>query len=220
MNRVGVVVAVVVAAVLLILGVVVAADDSDDAGSAAAAHLTDMQTSAATLRAGGEAMQRHGQQMLDDGRATGDQDLIRLGEHWLADGRQLVQRGEWLAMTPTHPGSLLVSPTELRASGSWAELTRRTREMVHDPSGAREIDIEALRLNGAAMQAEGRLMTEHGRQMADEVALLVALHGLDAAAADELRASTAAMERTGAGLEANGNAMVDYADQIARSIGK
>lgn len=217
MNRTIVAAAVVVAFALVIFGVVIAASDD---GNELEAHLTDMQSSVAALEGAGVAMERHALQMLADGQAASDPELIGHGEHWLADGQALVQRAEWLAMSPTSPGSLIASPYELSRDSSWAELSRRTQQMLHDPSGARGIDIVALRLNGAAMQAEGRLMVEHSHQMADEITLMVALHGLDGSAADELRATTAAMVSVGEHLEQNGTAMIAYADRIARTLGR
>jgi hypothetical protein len=217
MHRAIVAAAVIVAFALVISGVLIAASDD---GIEFEAHLTDMQSSAAALAAAGAAMERHALPMLADGRAAGDPELIRHGEHWLADGQALVQRAEWLVMSPTSPGSLIASPADLGRDGSWAELNRRTQQMLHDPSKARGIDIVALRLNGAAMQAEGRLMAEHGRQMTEEITLMVALHGLDGVAADELRATTVAMVSVGEHLEQNGKAMIDYADRIARTLGR
>jgi hypothetical protein len=217
MNRAIVAAAVVLAFVLVIFAAVIAATDD---GSEFDAHLTDMQPGAAALEQAGTAMKRHAVQMLANGRAAGDPELTGHGEHWLADGQALVQRAEWLAMRPTSPGNLIASPAELSRDGSWAELNRRTQQMLHGPSRARGIDIVALRLNGAAMQAEGRLMVEHGQLMTDEIALMLELHGLEGMAADELNAVTASIMSMGEQFEQNGAVMIAYADRIARTLGR
>jgi len=184
-----------------------------------APRLVSMAESGQAMQRAGALMHGHGQAMLAEGQRTGDQDLIARGEHWLRDGGVLVQGGRWMAMNPTAPGSLVSSPSELAAQGSWGELTRTTHEMLHDPSRAREIDLEALRWNGLAMRGQGRNIIEHGRLMAEEVELMIPQHGLDGQAANDLRQAAATMQRVGGYLEQNGQAMIDYADRLRRSLG-
>lgn len=182
-------------------------------------HLVSMAESASALAAGGRAMVIHGQAMLAEGQRTGDQDLLAHGEHWVRDGQTLSQRAQWLTMDPLAPGSLVTSPAELSQQGSWGELTQTAAAMLHDPSRARAADLEALRWNGLAMQAEGRMMAEHGRLMVEEAELMVARHQLDGPAAGDLRQAAQTLREVGAHLQANGQAMVDYADRLRCSLG-
>jgi hypothetical protein len=182
-------------------------------------HLASMQESASALAAGGSTMVAHGQAMLAEGQRTGDQDLVAHGEHWVRDGQALSQRARWLAMDPLAPSGLVTSPAELSQQGSWGELTQTAAAMLHDPSRARAVDLEALRWNGLAMQAEGRMMAEHGQLMVEEAELMVARHGLAGQVAADLRQAAQAMREVGAHLQGNGQAMIDYADRLRRSMG-
>jgi hypothetical protein len=127
--------------------------------------------------------------------------------------------GQWLAMDPLAPSSLITSPGELSEQKSWGELPRTAAAMLHDPSQAREIDLEALRWNGLAMRAEGQIMVDHGRLMAEEIELMVAWHGLSGQTSAELREAVQAMQVTGGHLTGNGQAMIDYADRLRQSLG-
>lgn len=182
-------------------------------------HLISMQESAKALERAGQVMQTHGQAMLAEGQRTGDQELVAHGEHWLRDGQTLSQRAEWLAMNPLAPSSLVTPPGELSKQGSWGELTRTAAAMLHDPSRARAVDLEALRWNGLAMQAEGRMMAEHGQIMAEEAEVMVVRHRLDGQAAADLRQAAQTLRGVGSHLEGNGQAMIDYADRLRRSLG-
>ncbi len=182
-------------------------------------HLVSMEQSARALQQAGGVMQGHGQTMLVMGEATGDQDLIAHGEHWLRDGRELVQRGQWLAMDPIAPSSLVTSPAELSAQEAWGSLTQTAQAMLHDPSRAREIDLQALRWNGLAMRAEGQTMAEHGRVMSEEIDIMVARHSLDGQAATDLRQAARTMQEVGGNLAQNGQSMIDYADRLRQSMG-
>ena len=187
--------------------------------AAEAPRLVSMSQSAQAMQQAGNVMQSHAQDMLADGQRAGDQDLITRGEHWLSDGQSLVRGGQWMGMNPTAPGSLIASPSELGAQGSWGELTRTAQAMLHDPTRAREVDLEALRWNGLAMRAEGRNMLDHGRNMADEVEIMIARHGLDGQAAADLRQAAATTRQVGGYLEQNGQSMIDYADRLRQSMG-
>ena len=184
-----------------------------------APRIVSMAESAQAMQQAGSTMQAHAQAMLAVGQRNGDQDLIARGERWLNDSQALARGGQWMAMNPTVPGSLVSSPSELGAQGSWGELTRTAQQMVHDSSRAREVDLEALRWNGLAMRAEGRNMLDHGRNMADEVEIMIARDQLDDQAAADLRQSAATVRQVGGYLEQNGQSMIDYADRLRRSLG-
>jgi hypothetical protein len=92
--------------------------------------------------------------------------------------------------------------------------------MLHDPSTARTIDIEALRWNGLSMQSEGQNMTDHGKLMLEEVEIMVERHGLTPQAASDLRKAAQTMRDIGGSLAQNGQRMVDYADQMRRMVGR
>ncbi len=185
-----------------------------------APRLVSMAEGAQALARASDTWRVHAQAMLREGQRTGDQDSIARGEHWLRDSQDLEQRSRWLAMNPTAPGSLLASPSELATQGNWGELTRTAQAMLHDPEGARSaVDLEALRWNGLAMRAEGRLMSEHGRIMAEEAEIMVERHGLEDQAADDLRQAAMSLQQVGGYLERNGQAMIDYADRLRRSLG-
>jgi len=69
------------------------------------------------------------------------------------------------------------------------------------------------------MQAEGRMMAEHGQLMVEEAELMVARHQLDGPAAADLRQAAQTLREVGGHLEGNGRAMIDYADRLRRSLG-
>jgi hypothetical protein len=177
-----------------------------------------MAESARAMQRAGETMQAHGQAMADEAARTGDRDLAARGEHWRRDGQALLQGAGWMAMNPTAAGSLAASPAELATQGSLGALNQGAQAMLHDPRGAREVDLEALRWNGLSMRAEGQNMAEHGRLMVDDVDLVVARHDLAGQTAADLRGAALTMQEVGARLQRNGQAMVDYADQLRRSM--
>jgi hypothetical protein len=217
MRRISIGLAITVAVALVILGV--ATRMARPTIATDAPRLVSMAESAQAMQQAGNVMQSHAQAMLDEGQRTGDQYLVARGEHWLSDGQAMVRGGQWMAMNPTAPGSLVSSPSELSAQGSWGELTRTAQQMLHDPSRAREIDLSALMWNGQAMRAEGRNMLDHGRIMAEEAEVMIARHGVDGQAATDLRQSAATLRQVGGYLEQNGQSMIDYADRLRRSLG-
>ena len=208
--RLGIILALVVALGLVGFGAFAAARRW---GTPEAPHFVTMAESAQTMQRAGEAMQVHGQVMLVDGRRLGDPELIAHGEHWTRDSQALLQNARWMAANPT---STIVPPAGLAAQGSWGELNRTAQAMLHDPRGARQVDMEALRWTGLAMRGEGQNMVEHGRVMSEETELMVARHGLAGASAEELRQAASAMVAIGALLRENGQSMVDYADRLHR----
>lgn len=215
MNKVSIGLAIAVALLLVSYSVV---------GRAAAPapeppHLVSMAESGRTMQQAGDAMQAHARAMVDEGRRTGDGALVAYGERWLRDGQDMVRRGQAMEEDPTAPGSLHATRGDLEAQASWDALNRTAQAMLHDPGKARVSDLEALRWSGLAMRSEGENMAEHGQLMADEVALMVAQHKLGEAAAAELRQAAETLRAVGAHLQQNGQAMVDYADQLRRSMG-
>ena len=217
MRKLSVGLAVAVALALVVFSVV--ARSAQPTSAAEAPRLVSMAQSSQAMQEAGATMQSHAQAMLAEGQRTGDQDLIAHGEHWLTDGQALVRGGQWMGMNPTAPGSLIASPSELGTQGSWGELTRNAQQMLHDPSRAREVDLEALRWNGLAMRAEGRNMVDHGRNMAEEVDVMIARHGLEGQSAADLRQAASTVQQVGGYLEQNGQSMIDYADRLRRSMG-
>ena len=217
MRKLSIGLAIAVALALVIFSVVARA--ARPTSAAEAPRLVSMAESAQAMQQAGNVMQSHAQAMLAEGQRTGDQDLIAHAEHWLNDGQALVRGGQWMGMNPTAPGSLVYSPSELSAQGSWGELTRTAQAMLHDPSRAREIDLSALVWNGQAMRAEGRNMLEHGRIMAEEAEIMIARHGVDGQAAADLRQAAVTVRQVGGYLEQNGQSMIDYADRLRRSMG-
>ena len=181
--------------------------------------LVSMTESGQAMQRAGETMQAHAQAMLTEGQRAGDQELLDHGNRWLGDGQALVRGGQWMGMNPTSPASQASSPSELAAQGNWGELTRTAQAMLHDPSQARSVDLEALRWNGLAMRSEGRNVGEHGRVMAEQVEVMVARHGLEGQAVTDLRQTAAEMQQVGGFLEQNGEEMVDYAGRLRRSLG-
>jgi hypothetical protein len=216
MSKVGIGLAVVFAVVLVAFGVVArSARPSVDDGP----HLISMTESAGALQQAGAVMQTHGQTMWEDGQRLNDPDLVARGEHWRADGQTLSQRGQWLSMHPLAPSSLVVSPAELSAQGAWGDLPRTAETMLHDPSRARELDLEALRWNGLAMRAEGQAMAEHGRIMDEDLSVMVSRHPVAEPTTANLRQAAEAMRDAGGYLSANGQEMIDYADRLRQSMG-
>ncbi|GIW07461.1 MAG: hypothetical protein KatS3mg060_2266 [Dehalococcoidia bacterium] len=91
--------------------------------------------------------------------------------------------------------------------------------MLHDPSRARGVDLEALRWNGLAMRAEGQNMADHGRVMVEEAEVMVTRHQLQGQAAADLLQAAQTMREVGGHLTGNGQAMIDYAERLRRSLG-
>lgn len=180
-------------------------------------HLISMQASGQAMQRAGEVMQRHGQAMVDEGQQKGDPDLIAHGEHWLRDGRTLVQQGQWMTMNPLVPGSL--APDAQMDAYNRSAVERAVRAMSQDPRRARSIDVEALRWAGLSMRGEGQNMVEHARVMAEEVERMIQWHGLPPQAAAELRQAVETLLRTGNDLSQNAQAMLDYVDRLRRGMG-
>jgi hypothetical protein len=128
--------------------------------------------------------------------ATGDPALVALGELWLADARVLRARAAWLVSTATSDA------------------------MVHDPARAHELNLDNLRANGKAMAAEGRSLSELGRELAARVEELSRHGTIAGAVAGDLTARAAALLAAGERLERDGERMQDYAKDLLRSLGR
>lgn len=182
-------------------------------------HLITMDASGQAMQQAGTAIQTHARAMLDQGQRAGDQTLIDYGQRWLQDGQDMVRRGQWMVANPTAPSSLHATQAELAQQGNWAEVNRAAQAMLHDPSKARGVDLEALRWNGLSMQSEGADMADHAQLMEDQVALMLAQHKVDDPAAAALRAAAATLRQTGEHLQQNGQVMVAYADRLRANLG-
>lgn len=216
-GRLGIGLALLTALVLVVFGVAAWASRESPGSSIDKPQIVSMADSARAMQQAGTAMQAHGQAMLDEGRSNNDLDLVAHGEHWMRDGAALIQGGGWMAMNPTAPGSL-VAPSEISAADR-SQLDRQVQAMIHDPSKASRVDAEALRWNGLSMRSEGQNMADHASVMAEAVELMVERHGLQGQAAADLRQAVQVMRDVSKALTRNGQAMIDYADRVRRSMG-
>jgi hypothetical protein len=217
MKRLSIGAAVFVALALVTLGVIVAAKGQTKT-SVAKPTLVSMDEAAQAMQQAGAAMQAHGQAMVDQGTKNGDQTLVATGKQWLEDGKQITQGGRWMAMDPTDPSNL-DSPSGVAADNNRSELSRHAQAMLHDPSKAGAIDIEALRWDGFAMQSESQNMVAHAHVMAQAIDVMVAQHMLDDQTAAALRRAVQVLGDAGNRLGMNAQQMVDYANRLHQSLG-
>jgi hypothetical protein len=147
----------------------------------------------------GRAMQQLGARMVSHGQGLGDQSWVGDGQHWIADGNNMVAVGE---RTLKLAQSLSVNPIK-----------------------AQEIDINQVRAQGLGVISDGQALVEHGKVMV-ELSELLERH-LDASADQtlrqdvaEARAGAERMGQTGQQLVTGGQQIVDFADTLARSIGR
>jgi hypothetical protein len=217
MNRFMIGAAVVVALALVTVGVVAAAKGPGSTSVAKPA-LVSMDEAAQAMQQAGAAMQAHGQAMVDQGTKTGSQALIATGRQWLQDGQQIAQGGQWMAMDPTDPSNL-DSPTGVATDNNRSELSRHAQAMLHDPSKAGAIDIEALRDNGLAMQSESQNMVAHAHVMAQAINVMVAQDMVDDQIAADLRRAVQILGEAGNQLGQNAQQMVEYANRLHQSLG-
>lgn len=220
-SRFGIGMAILIAVGLVVFGLIIASRaPSSKVAATQATSLVSMEEGALAMQQAGQVMQTHGQAMLDEARSAGDAELEQHGQHWLNDGKTLVENGGWMSANPTAPSSLLTSRDNLQSQGSWSELNRNAQAMIHNPGRIRgSVDIEALRWVGGAMLAEGRNMADHGKVMAEEADVMVERHRLQGQAEADLRAAAQTMIDVGGRLAGNGQEMVDYADRMRRSLG-
>jgi hypothetical protein len=155
------------------------------------------------MTAGGVALIRAAQSMetaaavLEErATATGDPTLADLAQHWRNDAEALRARGVRLLFSAT------------------------ADSMVHDPARAHELNLENLRANGEMMAVDGKTMIEHGKEMSQQVATLLAAGVLSSDLAAQLTAAADELVATGEQLEREGTAMRDDAETMLRSIGE
>ena len=182
--------------------------------------LTTMAESAGAMQEAVNAMATHADAMLSEGTGTGNQDLLNHGQHWMRDAQSLRANARMMGVELAAPASLHASPADLAAQGDWGELNRNAQSMLHDPSAARTIDIEALRWTGLSMQSEGSNMLQHGQLMNEEVDIMVTQHGLTSQAAADLRKAAQTVGEIGGILRRNGQTMIEYSDQVRKMVGR
>ncbi len=175
-------------------------------------------TGTAMMRAG-EQMQNHGQRMLSDGRAAGDEALTGHGEHWLRDGAALIQGGRWMAMDPLAAGNLSADGRDLGSLVDWLELQRTVQAMRHADT-PRSLDLSAVEWSGWMLRGEGDNMQEHARIMREDLDRMQAMHGLIGSELEALRGSVEAMHRAGGHVAGHGQAMLEYAARMRRGMGQ
>ena len=182
--------------------------------------LVSMADSGQAMIRAGTSMLTHAQSMQAQAQATGDVELQALADRWQLDGQDLVRRGQWMAADPIAPNNLLTPPGELSRQGAWGDLLPNAQAMAHDPTQAKSAtDVQALRWDGLAMQAEGRNMADHARVMNAEVDAMTGSHGLQPADVAALHDAAQTLRSVGGNLQQNGQTMLDYADRLNRSLG-
>jgi hypothetical protein len=216
MGKPGIFAAVAVALALVAFGLVAAASRPHEAPP----RLLSMTDAAQALIGDGNVVQAHGQAMLDEAAQTGDSDLQYHGQHWLQTGQDMVQRGQWMEMDPLAPGNLVTSPADLSRQGAWGSLPQTAEAMMRDPSHAGAEDLQALRWNGQAMLAEGRIMAGQGELLTSEADAMIARHALQGADAAAVHHAAQTLHDVGSDLQQNGQQMVDYADRLRQSLGE
>ncbi len=212
----GAVVVVAVVAAIIVANVTQSAKPTADKPS-----LITMDESARAMQQAGTLMQSHGQAMRDDGQRTGNQSLIAHGDHWLRDGLTLIQGGQLMANTNPVPPSTLhpASGDSGVTAGDLVELNRAAQAMVIDPK-ASSVNPDTVRWVGLAMRGEGQTMIEHARVMTEEIDVMIAQNMLAGPDGDALRQAAQTLRDVGGRVTQNGQAMVDYADRLNRSLGK
>jgi hypothetical protein len=151
------------------------------------------------MTAGGAAMIQAAEGMAGAAQtmlASDVQEVIDRGQHWAEDARALRERGAWMVLSST------------------------AESMVHDPDKAHELNLQNLRGNGLSMAAEGRAMSEHGKEMAAEVEQLRQDGLLSDDLSGQLTADAQALVDTGDALARDGERMRDYAEKLLQSIGQ
>ncbi len=220
MNKLSFALTLMLAIGLAFFGAVLWSVASVGRASPGSPHRVSMAESAAAMQQAADAMAAHAEWMLTEGARTGDPDLIASGQRWMQEAQSLANNAQLMSMNPTAPSSLRASPGELSAQGNWGELYRNAQNMLHDPSQAREIDIDALRWTGLSMQSEGGNMLEQGRRMNQALDGMLTQHALTPPAVAELRQAARTIGEVGGHLQGNGQAMVDYADNLRRMVGR
>lgn len=147
----------------------------------------------------GRQMQELGARMVEHGQAINDQSWTADGQHWVVDGKRMVEIGE---------GAIKLG-----------------QSMRGNPVKAQEVDIDKVRIQGQGLIASGKSFLEHGAVMV-ELSDLLKRHA--ETSSDQRLAQDVAdsadrakrMSETGEYLLKSGQELVDFADTLARSIGR
>jgi hypothetical protein len=147
----------------------------------------------------GREMQQLGARMVSHGEALGDPTWVGDGQHWIADGNNMVAIGE--------------------------RTVKLGQSLANNPVKTQEVDINQVRAQGLGVLSDGQALAEHGKVMIEFSDLLkrrTDLSGDQALAQDvaDARPGAMAMEQTGQQLMMGGQQLVDFADSMARSIGR
>jgi len=144
-------------------------------------------------------MQQLGARMVSHGEVVGDPSWIGDGQHWIADGNGMVAIGE--------------------------RTIKLGQSLANNPIKAQEVDINQVRAQGMGVISDGQALVEHARVMSELSDLLerrTKSTGDQPLAQDiaDAQASSLRMGETGQQLVAGGQQLVDFADTLARSIGR
>jgi hypothetical protein len=147
----------------------------------------------------GRAMQQLGARMVSHGDALGDPSWVGDGQHWIADGNTMVAIGE--------------------------RTVKLGQSLANNPISARDVDINQVRAQGQGVIVDGQALVEHGKVMTELSDLLkrrADASGDQPLAQDvaDAQASALRMGETGQQLVTGGQQLVDFADKLARSIGR
>jgi hypothetical protein len=127
--------------------------------------------------------------------ASGDPELVALGQHWVLDAQALRQQAAWMVLSAT------------------------AADMIHDPATAHELNARNLKGNGMAMTAEGQAMAAHGQDMTDRVERLGDAGSLAPHLTEQLVAAGQQMIDAGEALQRDGQRMQEVADDMLALIG-
>lgn len=147
----------------------------------------------------GQHMQKLGARMVEHGQASGDQAWIDDGQHWVIDGKRMGEIGE--------------STLKLGQS------------MRGNPIKAQDVDINKIRVQGLGLISDGKAFVEHSKIMVELTALLKrraedsSAQSLSQDIADS-EEQAKRMSQTGEQLVKSGEALVNFADSLSKSIGR
>jgi hypothetical protein len=147
----------------------------------------------------GQDMQQLGARMVDHGQAINDPGWVSDGQHWIADGNSLVETGE--------------------------RAVKLGQSLRGNPVTAREVDLYQVRAEGLGLISAGQALVDHGKVMIEFSELLRrrAEAGGDPRLAQDVADSSDRAQRMGQSgqqLVASGQQLVDFADTLAKSLGR
>ncbi len=147
----------------------------------------------------GQAMQQLGARMVTHGQALADPSWVGDGQHWIADGNTMVAIGE--------------------------RTVKLGQSLANNPIKAQEVDINQVKAQGLGVISDGQALVEHGKVMTELSDLLK--RRTDASRDQPLaqdvadaQAGALRMGQTGQQLVTGGQQLVDFANTLARSIGR